>query len=257
MKRARSAPDDLAAMRRSALQYSLARAPIFSGLPEEDLQLLSGYAVLRSLPRGSFLFRERDPVVGFFVLRFGAIHVHRASAEGGEQIIHHLRPGDSFAERALMSADGYPASARAVEDSEVILIPAVEFKRHQRNRPDLAWRMVASMSHHLRALVGTIEGLRFHDAETRLIHWILQHCPASSSRKPIEIRLEASQAEFAAELATRRETLSRLLRKLRDAKYIATKRRSIRVLDLPALRRLFNEKVARSQNNRRPADAVL
>jgi len=244
MKSKISAPDDVAAMRRTALQYSLSRTAIFSGLPEEDLQRLSGYAVLRSVARGSFLFREGDPVVGFFVVRSGVIHVHRLSAEGGEQIIHQLRPGESFAERALVSDEGYPASARAAEASEVILIPAAEFKRHQKLRPDLAWRMVASMSHQLRGLVAKLEGLRYHDAETRLLHWILQRCPTVSPRKTVEIALGVSQGELAAELATRRETLSRLLRKLRAAQHLELTGRTLRVRRVEALRQLFQEKVA-------------
>lgn len=236
---------DLKAMRRAALHYSLSRAAIFGGLPEEDLQRLTDYAEILAVPRGRYLFREHDPVVGFYVVRLGLIHVHRISAEGGEQIIHLLHPGESFAERAIMSQDGYPASARALEDSEVILVPTGDFMRHQRERPDLAWRMVASMSHHLRSLVASLEGLRFNDTETRLIHWILQRCPASESSKPIEIALGMSQTEMAKELATRRETLSRLLRKLRTSKCIEMHRRSIRVLHLSKLQRLFRNKVSR------------
>ena len=237
---------DLAAARRAALHYSLSRAPIFSGLPEEDLQRLSTYAEIRALRRGRYLFREHDPVVGFFVVRLGLIHVHRIDVEGREHVIHLLHPGESFAERAIMSLDGYPANARAVEDSEVILIPIEDFRRHQRERPDLAWRIVASMSHHLRAVVASLEGLRLKDTQTRLIHWILQRCPATaSSRKPIEITLGMNQAEMATALAMRRETLSRVIRKLRSQTYIEFRGRSIRILNLSRLRHLFNEKASR------------
>jgi CRP/FNR family transcriptional regulator len=236
---------DLAGMRRAALRYSLSRAPIFSGLPDGDLERLSSYAQIRALRRGAYLFRERDPVVGFFVVRLGLIHVHRINAEGGEQVIHLLRPGESFAERAIVSEDGYPANARAVENSEVILIPTEEFKRHQREQPDLAWRMVASTSHHLRSLVTAIEGLRFNDAETRVIHWILQRCPVTASRKPVEIAVGMNQTELATELATRRETLSRILRGLRASKYIEVKGRSIQVLDMPGLQKLFSRKTSK------------
>jgi len=234
----------LAEMRQAALEYSLSLAPLFSGLPEKDLRRLSGYAEIRALRRGRYLFRERDPVIGFFVVRLGLIQVHRLDAEGGKQIIHLLHPGESFAERAIMSADGYPANARAVEDSEVILIPTEPFKRHQREQPDLAWRMAASLSHRLRSLVATVEGLRFNDTETRVIHWILQRCPAGAPRKPVEISVGMSQAEMATELATRRETLSRILRGLRAAKYIEVKGRLIQVLDGPGLLRLFNRKTS-------------
>lgn len=236
---------DLAALRRAALEYSLSRTPIFGGLPEEDLRRLSSYAEIRSLRRGGYLFREGDPVAGFFVVRQGLMQVHRIGATGEEQVIHVLRPGESFAERAITSADGYPANARALENSEVILIPTEPFKRHQRAHPDLAWRMVSSMSHHLRALVTTVEGLRFNDAETRLIHWILQRLPVTGSRKPVKLPVRMNQTKLAAELATRRETLSRILRKLRDAKSIDVQGCSLSVLDPVAFRRLFQKRISR------------
>jgi CRP-like cAMP-binding protein len=142
----------------------------------------------------------------------------------------------------MVATEGYPANARAVRDSEVILIPMESFKRHQRDRPDLAWRMISSMSHHLRSLVASLEGLRFPDVETRLVHWILQRCPVSTSRKPLEIALEINQSALARELATRRETLSRMLRRLRSLGFVDTDRPGLHVLDLPGLRQYFEEK---------------
>ncbi len=240
----------LATARQAALHYSISRAPIFAGLPEEDLQRLSGYCVVRALPRGTYLFRQNDPVAGFFVVRLGLINVHRLNADGREQIIHLLREGESFAERAVISESGYPANARAVQDSEVILIPIAEFKRHQRDRPDLAWRMLASMSHHLRTLVATLEGLRFTDIETRLIHWLLQRCASPDSPAAVEIGLGMSKTDLAAELATRRETLSRTFGKLKSQKYITPKTSSIVVNNPRALQQLFNERLASSKMTR-------
>lgn len=238
-------------MRHAALQYSLSRAAIFAGLPEEDLRRLASYSVVRRLARGDFLFRQSDPVIGFFVVRLGMVNVHRINAEGREQIIHLLREGESFAERAITSDSGYPASARAVQDSEVILIPIEEFKRHQKERPDLAWRMLASMSQHLRSLVATLEGLRFKDIETRLIFWLLQRCPSTESSDPIEIDLGTTKGELAAELTTRQETLSRTFRKLDASQHIEVKSRSVVVHDPSALQRLFDQKISRKKPGHR------
>lgn len=229
-------------MRRAALEYSIAQAPIFSGLPAEDLHRIASYASLRTVAREAYLFRQRDPVVGFFIVRRGLINVHRVNAQGREQIVHLLRDGDSFAERAITSTSGYPASARAVEDSEVILIPAEEFKNHLRKKPDLAWRMVSSMSAHLRSLVSALEGLRFKDIETRLIHWLLQRCPDPQSAQPVDIVLGTTKGELAEELATRQETLSRTFGKLRKAGHIKVHTRLIVVLHPAKLQRYFATK---------------
>ena len=237
-----SRTDSLTEVRRAALYYSISRAPIFAGLPEEDLQRLSRYAIVRSLPRGRYLFRQGDSVLGFFVVRLGLINVHRLSAEGREQIVHLLRPGESFAERAVISETGYPANARAVQDSEVILIPIDDFRRHQKDRPDLAWRMLASMSHHLRSLVATLEGLRITDVETRLIHWLLQHCASSESLTPVEIDLGMSKTDLARELATRRETLSRTLQRLKSRGLLTVKTRTVVVNNPSELQSIYNER---------------
>lgn len=231
-------------MRQAALQYSLSRAAIFAGLPEEDLRHLATYAAIRRLERGAYLFRQGDPVVGFFVVRLGLLNVHRIDAEGREQIIHLLRPGESFAERAITSEHGYPANARAEQDSEVILIPGAEFRQHQQERPDLAWRMLSSMSHHLRSLVATIEGLRFNDVETRLIYWLLQRCPSTQASDPVDIDLGTSKGHLADELTTRPETLSRNFRKLSNAGLIEVTTRAITVRDPAALQGLFDQKTA-------------
>jgi CRP-like cAMP-binding protein len=232
----------LAAARRTALQYSISQAPIFAGLPEEDLRRLSSYCIIRALHRGEYLFRRGDPVEGFYVVRLGMINVHQIISDGREQIIHLLRPGESFAERAVISESGYPANARANENSEVILIPIAPFKLHQKDRPDLAWRMLASMSHHLRSLVATLEGLRYNDVETRLLHWLLQRCPDPESKKPFEIVLGMSKSDLASELTARRETLSRTFRKLKDLSYLVPKSNSVVIVNPSALSRLFAEK---------------
>lgn len=229
-------------MRRAALEYSLAQAPIFSGLPAEDLHRISSYTSLKTVARDGYLFRQKDPVVGFFIVRRGLINVHRVNAQGREQIVHLLRNGDSFAERAITSTTGYPASARAVEDSEVILIPVQEFKEHLQKKPDLAWCMVSSMSVHLRSLVSAIEGLRFKDIESRLLHWLLQRCPDPRSDRPVEIVLGTTKGELAEELATRQETLSRTFGRLQKSDYIRIQRRLIVVVDPARLHKYFTAK---------------
>ena len=57
------------------------------------------------------------------MLQKGAINVHRVSAAGKEQVIDLFRPIESFAEATLVTERGYPADARAIEPTTVLLIP--------------------------------------------------------------------------------------------------------------------------------------
>jgi CRP/FNR family transcriptional regulator len=110
-------------LRLAGLEASLRCAQLFSGLPPDDVRRLATLAESVALAKGEYLFREGEASRGFFLVRSGAINVQRVSAAGREQVIHVFRPGETFAEAALASPTGYPADARAVEASSVLLLP--------------------------------------------------------------------------------------------------------------------------------------
>ncbi|BCU78965.1 Crp/Fnr family transcriptional regulator [Luteolibacter sp. LG18] len=225
-------------IRLAALASSLQRATIFSGLPETDLQRVAGYSRVVPLKKNEILFREGDPVEGFYVVTKGLIKAYRIGDGGREQLIHLIHAGESFAEPAVAGLPGYPAHTRALEKSEVVLIHGKSFLDHLRDQSDLALRMLASLSRHLHDLVSTIENYKLRDAETRLLHWLLRRCGGSATAS---IELGIRKGVLASELGTRQETLSRIFAKLRDEDLIEVKARSIEVPDVPRLRRMFEE----------------
>src|SRR6185369_16179295 len=162
---------------------ALRRCQLFAGLPQQDFENIAAVTVVKSLEKGEFLFHEGDPAVGFYIVQTGAINVHRVSAAGREQTIHIFRPGESFAEVALASETGYPADARAVEPSQVLLVQKGGILDLLRRQPELALRMLASMSSHLRVLIGQLEDLTLKDVETRLANWLIKRCPAAESER--------------------------------------------------------------------------
>lgn len=229
-------------IRRAALAVSLRRAAIFEGLPEAELLRIADYSVERQLARGEMLFLQGDPVEGFFVLLRGTIQVFRQDDEGREQLIHLFHPGDSFAEPAVAGLPAYPANARSVRASEVVMVRRDPFLEHVREKPDLAMRMLASLSRHLHSLVTAIDHFKSKDAETRLIHWLVRHCDGREGRT--EIHLTHSKSVLAAELGTRPETLSRIFARLRAEALIEVARDTVVVHDPVSLRARFERQLA-------------
>jgi CRP/FNR family transcriptional regulator len=199
-------------------------------LPAHDLDKIAAVAVPKSLEKGGYLFRERDRAHGFYAVQSGAVSVHRVNAAGKEQIIHIFRPGETFAEAALATEQGYPADARAVESSQVLLIQKDGFLDLLRRQPELALRMLASMSTHLRVLVSQLEDLALRDVETRLANWLLKRCGDPKSQRPITILLPMTKRILAAELGTVSETLSRTLAKLREQKLLTVSGKKLVIL---------------------------
>jgi CRP/FNR family transcriptional regulator, dissimilatory nitrate respiration regulator len=213
-----------------ALTNTLRSCQLFTGLPRADLEQIAAVTVLKSLEKDGYLFHEGDPAVGFYVVQRGAVNVHRVNAAGKEQIIHVFRTGDSFAEVALASSTGYPADARVLEPTQVLLVQKDGILALLKRQPELALRMLGSMSSHLRVLVGQLEDLTLKDVETRLANWLVKRCPDSQAEKPVNIELKMTKRVLAAELGTVSETFSRTLAKFRQQKLVTVKGRTITVL---------------------------
>lgn len=220
----------LAELKTFAITNTLRSCQLFTGLPQSDLENIAAVTIGKSLEKGEYLFHEGSPAHGFYVVQRGAVNVHRVTATGKEQIIHVFRTGDSFAEVALAAPTGYPADARAQEDTQVLLVQKDGILALLKRQPELALRMLGSMSSHLRVLVGQLEDLTVKDVETRLANWLVKRCPDPHSETPAKIELTMTKRVLAAELGTVSETFSRTLAKFREQKLIAVKGKTITVL---------------------------
>jgi CRP-like cAMP-binding protein len=233
-------PADVRALRTTAIATTLHSCQLFSGLPASDLETIASFALLRNLSKDAYLFHEGDPSEGFYVVQKGAINVHRVSAAGKEQVIYVFRAGESFAEASMAVESGYPANARAIESSAVVVIPKSPFLALLTRRPDLGLRMLGSMSQHLRVLVGLVEDLTLKDVETRVINWLLRQSPTGVKETgKITIELRMTKRVLAAELGTSSETLSRTFARLRDDDLLVVTGNTLCVRDAGALRARF------------------
>jgi CRP/FNR family transcriptional regulator len=226
-------------LKKIGVTAALRSCQLFAGLPLPDLESIADVTVVKSLAKGEYLFREGDPAIGFYIVQRGSVNVHRVNAAGKEQIIHVFRAGDSFAEVALASASGYPADARVLEATQVLLVQKAGILALLRRQPELALRMLGSMSSHLRVLVGQLEDLTLKDVETRLANWLVKRCPNVQSDQPVRIDLTMAKRVLAAELGTASETLSRTLAKFREQKFLAVKGKTIMVLSPTKLNALL------------------
>src|SRR6185436_7152341 len=115
-------PTPFAEFKQIGIVYALRSCQLFAGISPPELNAIAEFTVVKSVPKGAYLFHEGDVSAGFYIVQTGAINVHRVNAAGKEQVIHVFRAGESFAEGTLATDKGYPADARAVEASQVLLV---------------------------------------------------------------------------------------------------------------------------------------
>lgn len=235
--------------KRAVTISTLRSCPLFADSPVRDLENIADVTVLKSLGKDEYLFHEGQPTQGFYILQRGAVNVHRVNAAGKEQVIHIFRAHESFAEAALASPAGYPADARALEPTRVLLVQKDGILRLLKRHPELALRMLGAMSLHLRTLVGQLDDLTLKDVETRLANWLIKRCANPQGETPVKIELPLTKRMLAAELGTVGETFSRTLAKFRAQKLIVVKGKIITVLSPAKLNALLRRNLGESKSN--------
>ena len=113
---------------------------------------------------------------------------------------------------------------------KVLLVQKAGIIALLKQQPELALRMLGSMSSHLRVLVGQLEDLTMRDVETRLANWLVKRCPKRDGEQAVAIKLPVTKRVLAAELGTVSETFSRTLAKFRELKLVSVKGDTITVL---------------------------
>lgn len=216
----------------------LRKTPLFASLTEPEMQALASRAIRKSLKQGAQLFAEGDPCMGLFLVASGKIRIFKLSASGREQVLAMEGAGSSFAELPVFDGGNYPAAAAASEDAELVFISRKDFQNFCREHPDVALKVIAVVGARLRRLVGIIEELSFTTVRQRLIALILQLAERDGkrSKEGIHLELKKSHQDFAAELGTVRELVSRNLSRLQAEGYLEVEGRKLVVKDVTGLR---------------------
>lgn len=219
---------------------------LFSELEDRSLNDIASASSLKSYDTGETLFLEGDPVYSFFIVGSGRVKVFKLSPDGKEQILMIADPGDSFAEAAMFAGGRYPASAAALESSEVLAVNRERFFGILQREPGLALNMIARLSELLRSLTKLVEGLSLTDVTTRLAKHLLDLHPDTEANK-ITVTLTEKKTILASKLGTIPETLSRSLARLSREKIIVVEGATIRILDRQRLQQLVEGSSARAR----------
>jgi CRP/FNR family transcriptional regulator len=219
------------------MRQILKQSQLFAQLDDQSLDEIAAASTLRQVLRQENIFYQGDVAYALFLVASGKVKVFKMSPEGKEQILMIANPGDSFAEAALFMSGRFPASAQALEDSDLVVINRDRFVALIRKNPDIAINLIARLSGLLRKMTSLVEELSLTDVTTRLAHYLLNQVEETDAGS-ITIHLEEKKAVLASQLGTIPETLSRSFARLVKEKVIAMDGSAIRILDLDRMREL-------------------
>lgn len=222
------------------LRKFLANIQLWRGLPEDQLEALAKIAIAKTYTKGEIIFVEGDDGCGFFVVRYGRVKVFKQSAEGKEQILQFFGDGEHFAEVPAFDGQCFPASAVAVEKTELVFFPRPSFLELLQQHPTLAITMLAVFARHLRRFAQLIEDLSLKEVPGRLAAYLLYLSERNGKGEDVE--LDMTKTQLAAFLGTIPETLSRVFAKLNQEGLISLDGSRINLLNRERLTRLAEGK---------------
>ena len=102
---------------------------LLEGIDQSGLEIIAGLAKEVSIKKGEPLFKESEATQGLWLIHTGKIEISKITADGWRQTIVVLPPGHFFGELSILENRQHVASATAVEDTELFLIPKTDFER--------------------------------------------------------------------------------------------------------------------------------
>ncbi|MEO0990759.1 MAG: CBS domain-containing protein, partial [Pseudomonadota bacterium] len=102
----------------------LARVAPFDRLPETERASLAGELRTLHAGTGDTIFREGEALPGLFVIESGSVEVF----SGDDATVSHRGPGEPMGDRGLLRGGKALLSARAVEPTEMLVVPADRFR---------------------------------------------------------------------------------------------------------------------------------
>lgn len=213
----------------------LKRLTMFNGLESDEIFGLLADATVRKHPRGAVLFSQEEPADRFFVILGGWVKLSRETRDGHESVIGLFSKGESFGEAAMFESGTFPVDGIIIEEARLLVIPAGSFRRRLGERPELMFKLIGSMSRHMRRLVQQIEQLTTRTSAERLAGFLASL--ARDMDPPIRLLLPVDKVLIAGRLGMQPETFSRAIAKLRGCG-VTVDGHEVMITDLKRLHRL-------------------
>ncbi|MBO0776184.1 MAG: Crp/Fnr family transcriptional regulator [Actinobacteria bacterium] len=214
-------------------QDVLSRAPLFRALDEEGARSLRAGVTEVRLARGDRLFGEGDGGDRLYVILDGKIKLTRAAADGRENLLSVLGPGEMFGELSLFDPRPRTSSAVAVTDARLAALAHDSLRNWLTGRPDVALHLLQALAQRLRRTNDVMADLVFTDVPGRVAKALLDLADRFGEQQPegLQVRHDLTQEELAQLVGASRETVNKALADFAARGWLQLSAKSVLILD--------------------------
>ena len=201
------------------------------GLDKETLSRLAQNSTWKVYAPDAVVFWEGDTESNLYYLQYGSLKVLKSSPDGREQVLRFISAGEMFNEVGVLANRANPATAVALEESGIWLLPRQALEELILAHPQTALQIIENMADKIIGLVTLAADLSLKTVEARYAKLLLDQAEGDV----IERQRSTNLTEMASHLGTVPDVLSRVIRELTKAGLIEMDKYSIRILDRAGL----------------------
>ena len=202
----------------------------FAKLSLAELDSIRKFMFEKMVGAGEMILFEGEPAKALYFVVSGVVKVFKTSADGKEQILYFVRPGESVIDVPAFGGEPNLASAEATRPVVLYGIRQDDLEAVLQQHPQVALNTIQVLSRRVEHLVLLVEDLSFRNVTSRVAKILLEYVGDGTER-----RSRLTQQEMAAMAGTVREMIGRSLKVLENEGTIRLDRHRIVITDKEAL----------------------
>ncbi len=132
------------------------KIPLFSRMPEKDLNRIAQHAVVDNYSEGDIIINEEENDRRLFIVLSGSVDVVKYLGSKKETPIGSFGPLSYFGEMSLIDDGARSASIVAKEKTEILSINHLDLKNEIKQCPDMAVELIQMLSQRIRLMEQTL-----------------------------------------------------------------------------------------------------
>lgn len=185
--------------------------PLFRDMLQSNFEQLMQAAYAQTFPAGAELIRQGDPADYLHIVLDGAVELY---SHWGTQdcTMEVVRPVGTFILAACIKDVPYLMSARTLEKSRLVLVPASDLRAVFRRDPEFAVSSITELATHFRIMVRHAKGLKLRNSRERIAAYLLNLSRQQGGA--VQFPLQVEKKLIASYLGMTPENFSRALKTL-------------------------------------------
>jgi CRP-like cAMP-binding protein len=207
-------------------------------LNKQELLKIADCKTSYTIRKGEPIFEEGESVNGIFCIKEGVCKLSKLSANGKDQIVKLMKPGELLGQRSMISEQPANLSAVALEDMEVCFIPKSEVIGFFNQNNEFSMNMMKSVCGDLKEADDHMVSMAQKTVKQRLAETLLYLHDTFGKNEDETLKIQLSREELAGMIGTATESCIRLLSDFNKLGLIALTGKKIVLKNVNGLRKI-------------------